>query len=187
MTTQTDDKRMIAEFLDRDMGLPVLLLNSVCENSMGNCSGVVVPDVLGLQAAMAVARIMDDFKLNGTEIRFLRRSIGMKATELAKFLDMSAETVSRWENNKELISTNAERVLRLRVYNTLKDRAPGVLEADINKIMDMTFKSVRKANGGTMAFRRALVLIDGKAVEIWMYTGIRSIVTDISADQKLSA
>ena len=37
---------------------------------------------------------------NGEAIRFMRRSAGMKATDLADLLGVTPETVSRWENGK---------------------------------------------------------------------------------------
>src|SRR6266849_2127940 len=119
------NRKVRPEFVDEQMGLPVILVESAHEAESGDASGIIIPDIPGLEAAMAVARIADEFKLNGQEIKFLRRAIGVKAADLARFLDVTPETVSRWETGKEFISTNAERVLRMRVYNTLKDKAPG--------------------------------------------------------------
>jgi len=179
MTTQNlvsdeHDRRVKPEFVDEQMGLPVVLLESVYEAQSGEVSGIIVPDLPGLEAAMAMARIMDDFKLNGREIRFLRRALGLKANELASFLDVAAETLSRWENEKEPISTNPERVLRMRVFNALRGRAPGV-KADLSTILGMKFRTVRLAGDATMAFKRLLAIKDdGSPEHIWFHEGLRT-------------
>jgi DNA-binding transcriptional regulator YiaG len=173
MTSQAD-KRVKPEFVDEQMGLPVILLDSVYEAQSGDASGVVVPDETGLEAAMAVARIMDDFKLNGHEIKFLRRAMGLKATDLADYLDVTPETLSRWENSKEPISTNTERVFRMHVYNTLRRKAPGV-KASAEAILGMKFRTIRLAGDGTMVFRRLLAVdVEGGPKEyVWLHEGFR--------------
>jgi DNA-binding transcriptional regulator YiaG len=44
---------------------------------------------------------------NGPAFRFMRRAIGMRATELAQLLDVSAETISRWETEKRGVDRGA--------------------------------------------------------------------------------
>jgi hypothetical protein len=51
--------------------------------------------------------------------------MGMQARALAEFLDVKPETLSWWENDREQIGTNPERLLRIRVFQALRDRAPG--------------------------------------------------------------
>jgi DNA-binding transcriptional regulator YiaG len=169
---QVCGRQVLREFVDEQMGLPVVLIESAREAENNGASGVIIPDLAGLEAAMAVARISDEFKLNGQEIRFLRRAIGIKAVELAKFLDVTPETVSRWENGREPISTNAERVLRMRVYNTLKGKVPGV-KCDLNSIVEMKYRVARLA-GATMVFRHVLAVTDNTAQFIWFYEGMRA-------------
>jgi DNA-binding transcriptional regulator YiaG len=181
VASEVQNRRVKPEFLDEQMGFPVVLLDSVYEAQSGDTSGKVVPDIAGLEAAMAVARIMDDFKLNGREIKFLRRAIGMKAVDLAEFLDVTAETLSRWENDRELISTNPERVLRMRVYNALRSKAPGVI-ADADTILGMKFRTLRPAGDGMMMFRRLLAMKDGGAQYVWLYEGTRITSESASAE-----
>jgi len=167
-----ETKRVRPEFVDEQMGLPVILVDSAYDADSGEASGIVIPEIENLEAAMAVARVSDVFKLNGQEIRFLRRAMGIKATDLAKFLDVTPETVSRWETSKEPISTNAERVLRMRVYNTLKCKAPGV-KCDLNTILEMKYKVARLA-GATMVFRHLLAFKEGGPAQfVWYYEGMR--------------
>jgi DNA-binding transcriptional regulator YiaG len=99
--------RILPAYVDRLMGVRALLIESAFEVEHDGTKGIVVPDVNGLQIAAAVARAIVPAKLTGKEIRFLRKAIGMRAADLARFLDVTAETMSRWENDREVINTNA--------------------------------------------------------------------------------
>src|SRR5262249_34268170 len=137
----------------------------------GDGGGIVVPDVMALEAAMAVARVTVSTKLSGEEIRFLRKALGMKAVDLAKFLDVTPETFSRWENGAIPISTNAERILRLRVVHALRLKTPGVPAKD-EDILSMSFTPIRSSTEPTtLIFKRALVLSDESSREVWCYSG----------------
>lgn len=153
------------------MGLPVVLLNAAFEAKHGDETGIVVPDVEALECAMAVARVMVPAKLAGNEIRFLRKVIGEKAVNLAKFLDVTAETFSRWENGAVPISTNPERILRLRVLHALRAKAPGVLATD-DDILSMSFSSVRASTATTtLVFERAKILNGAQPKTVWCFLG----------------
>jgi DNA-binding XRE family transcriptional regulator len=62
-----------------------------------------------LAGAEAIARGLRD----GATLKFARKALGLRAVELGELLDVSAETVSRWENGHR----EAERS----VWNTLAD------------------------------------------------------------------
>ncbi len=62
-----------------------------------------------LAGAEAMARGLRD----GATLKFVRKALGLRAIELGELLDVSAETVSRWENGHR----TAERS----VWNTLAD------------------------------------------------------------------
>jgi transcriptional regulator with XRE-family HTH domain len=79
-----------------------------------------------LIAAVAIGRSKADRKLSGQEIRFLRKALDETAKELAEHLDVTEETVSRWENDRLAISNSVERMLRLRVCKVLRQKAPAM-------------------------------------------------------------
>jgi DNA-binding XRE family transcriptional regulator len=62
-----------------------------------------------LAGAEAVARGLRD----GATFKFVRKALGLRAVELGELLDVSAETVSRWENG--------HRAAERSVWNTLAD------------------------------------------------------------------
>jgi transcriptional regulator with XRE-family HTH domain len=88
--------------------------------------GVHVPDPEGLEAAVAMTRIIRASKLSGTEFRSLRRACDLRAIELAEYLEVRPETISRWENDKEAIGPQFDKMMRFVVGSILADRAPGV-------------------------------------------------------------
>jgi len=97
----------------------------ICEKC-GTVLRTDIPDMPGLIAAVSVGRSKEPLKLNGQEIRFLRKAIGLTARELARDLDVSEETVSRWENGHLAIGNPIERILRWKVCRALEERAPAI-------------------------------------------------------------
>lgn len=55
-------------------------------------------------------------RLTAKEIRFLRKYLGFSGVDFAATLDVTPETVSRWETGKKQMSPVAERALRLMVF-----------------------------------------------------------------------
>lgn len=64
-----------------------------------------------LAGGEAIARGLRD----GATLKFVRKALGLRAAELGELLDVSAETVSRWENG--------HRAAERSVWNTLADLA----------------------------------------------------------------
>ena len=62
-----------------------------------------------LAAGEAIARGLR----GGATLKFVRKALGLRAVELGELLDVSAETVSRWENG--------HRAAERSVWNTLAD------------------------------------------------------------------
>lgn len=55
-------------------------------------------------------------RLTPQEIRLLRKYLGFSGVDFAATLDVTPETVSRWETGKKQMSPVAERALRLMVF-----------------------------------------------------------------------
>jgi len=110
-------------------GIAVLYAAILMDCPTEGCEGgtyVYVPDVPELEAALAIARIMIPVKLTGDEVRFLRNTVRLKAKEIAELVQVTPETVSRWEHGKEQVGAPYEKILRLAIGFALTDRAPGV-------------------------------------------------------------
>lgn len=163
--------KTIGTYQDELLGIEkVLLLNSVENLACPHCPGVsynLVPDIPGLIAAAAVARITISGKLTGKDIRFLRKAISLTSKELANRLGVTEEAVSRWENDKQPIGPASEKLLRLFVGFQLRDKAPGV-DFDESKIASMTISSLNHTQPVIMAFERIAMKIDKKREKAWM-------------------
>jgi DNA-binding XRE family transcriptional regulator len=136
-------------------GIHVEVIDAVSGLVCNKCGDVVradVPDRPSLLAAIAVSRCKESLKLNGDEIRFLRKSMGFTASALAQKMKVSEETISRWENSHLAISSHAERILRWRVCQVLTEQAPAIEWGD-DEILSMSIVSVR-ANPLVLSFHR---------------------------------
>lgn len=60
--------------------------------------------------------------LSGEAFRFMRKSIGLRASELAPLLDLTSETISRWEKEHRLPDRKAMMVLGALVLEQLAGR-----------------------------------------------------------------
>jgi transcriptional regulator with XRE-family HTH domain len=171
--TNNQRQRTLPRYKDKLMGIPVVLLNAAYETSYQKETGVVVPDVNALEAAIAVARVTINFKLSGSEIKCLRKAVGKKANEIADFLDMTSEHYSRLENGGTL-ATNAERIFRLRIVHSLREKAKGVVAKD-DDILNMTFVPFRSSlEPITLVFDRVNVLNEGLQ-EVWHFVGVDNV------------
>ena len=58
----------------------------------------------------------------GAAFRFMRKALGLRAVDLAELLDVSAETLSRWETEKRALDRGALAVLAACVRDALAGR-----------------------------------------------------------------
>ncbi|MBA2588853.1 MAG: helix-turn-helix domain-containing protein [Alphaproteobacteria bacterium] len=149
------------------MGYPVMLHDGVDLIDCLNCDhiAIFIPDMPGLIATVAASRLMMGEKLNGRELQLIRKSTGLKAVDLAQKLDVTPETVSRWENNKEPMRHEAERSLRLKVLNILSTRTH-VFREDYEALIALDINPIRPGKWPLMHFHRVKVRdVDKRNVE----------------------
>jgi DNA-binding transcriptional regulator YiaG len=89
---------------------------------------VEVPKLDELMASVAIARALMPVRLQGSEMKAMRKIMGFTLADLANRLDekTAVETVSRWESGQQPMGGYAEKLFRLVVCETLKDRVPGI-------------------------------------------------------------
>ncbi|MGO9083721.1 MAG: helix-turn-helix domain-containing protein [Terriglobales bacterium] len=111
----------------QEVGLKsVVLLNIVVYHC--KC-GAIVPEIpyTGiLHSCIAMSVLEKKALLSGEEIRFIRKAAGFSATGLARVLGMEKGTVSRWENSKQGIGKDADRLLRAVCFARTMERLAGV-------------------------------------------------------------
>lgn len=124
---------------------PVFIHDAVKEKHCTECGDVlghIIPMPDNLIAVAAVLRAINPLKLNGDEIRFLRKSVGLKSKEMAKRLEISSEQYSRFETGKKPITEVYEKLLRAEVclhhLESLRH-----IDVDIRGLLAMKIISVR--------------------------------------------
>jgi len=156
MTERTDrvhahgsvQRAVVEAYEEKLMGIPLILFNAIEQEKCEGCGDVLkttIPDFEGLVSAVAVTRIKHALKLDGTEIKFLRKALGVTAKKLAGDLEVTPETFSRWENGKDPIGPTSEKLLRTFVGDELSINAPAIYY-DPKEIRELRILPVRGAN-----------------------------------------
>ncbi|GAA0473280.1 hypothetical protein GCM10009096_13230 [Parasphingorhabdus litoris] len=118
-TDKQNAERILSEFVVDNLGgsFKVILVDSAicCTDDNTQKERIKIPDFDGLTIAIATLRAIHERKLSGTDVRFLRKHLGMRSKELAEHLDISPEHLSRCENGDKVLSSNSEKLLRLLV------------------------------------------------------------------------
>ncbi|OGP20042.1 MAG: hypothetical protein A2038_10535 [Deltaproteobacteria bacterium GWA2_57_13] len=91
-----------------------------------------IPSVKRLHGQIADDLINKQGPLTGEEFRFLRKGMRTSAKELAQLLGVTTVTLSRWENNKEKVGPQSDRLLRY-IYLT---RSKGLVASQVAKRLE---------------------------------------------------
>lgn len=145
------DRTVVKEYRDDLLGAPfeVIIQDVVVLEKCVSCGeeiGTSLPSLEGLVAAVAIARALHPWKLNGDELRFMRKAAGWKSAEMAAQLDVDKSTMSRWENGKgKPMGNGAEKHLRLAVCTKLGKDAP-LMGFDPRDVLGLQIQHLRSAN-----------------------------------------
>ncbi len=126
-----------------DLGFPVELQNiEVIHCEACSTDVPVIPNMDGLMVTVATAVICNPRKLNGSEVKFLRKYVGKSATEFSRFLHVDPTHLSKIENDKTDIGDRLDKLVRLLAANMspeLQNSIQGLMEVMPN-IEDGTTK-----------------------------------------------
>ena len=97
--------------------LPGTVLVGVEVSRCSNCgsSEVAIPAMDELVRVLAGTVIRKRGRLNGSEVRYLRKYLGYSSADFAKRIGSSASTVSKWENDAQPIGLHSDLLLRAMV------------------------------------------------------------------------
>src|SRR5208282_223614 len=94
----------------KESGLRDVVLLDIELIKCGKCGNVdpilfQVDDVMSL---IAVAILQKPYRLQGEELRFLRKHVDLTQEEFAKLLHVDKTTLSKWENNEDPIGIQSD-------------------------------------------------------------------------------
>ena len=101
-----------------------------------------IPNVPDLHSRIGQDLLRKKSLLNGAEIRFLRKNLGLSAKKFSKYLSVNNATLSRWENDKQELSVAHDRLIRL-VYASIK----GLSAGHTRHLIEEAFLTIRPRKG----------------------------------------
>lgn len=107
-------KRTVSDYRYTACGLQNIILKNIEIFVCPKCrqDEIVIPNIEQLHNLIATATASQPSRLLSEEIRFLRSHLGFSGVNFARAIDVSPESVSRWETGKEKMSLSLERFLR---------------------------------------------------------------------------
>lgn len=119
MTQRQEIVTVLPEYVAEHLNSPfkVVLKNSVrlISDDRGNTKKIIIPNPRGLLKQVAITRLLYPRKLSGADIKFIRKSLKIKAIELAEMLGITPEHLSRCESGERVLSPGVEKCMRLSV------------------------------------------------------------------------
>jgi DNA-binding transcriptional regulator YiaG len=114
LTIEQNGFGVLPEYTMENLGtsFKVILVDSAERIKGEHGPEISIPDYQGLIKKIAVTRAANPAKFRAGDIRFLRKTLGLKSKELAEKLDVGPEHISRCEAGDKVLSPNSEKVLR---------------------------------------------------------------------------
>lgn len=110
-----------------------------------------IKDIDGLHREIGRKLTENKKNLTGKEIRFLRQEMLLSQTSLAKLLDITEQTVHRWEKNKSEIPKPAESLIRFLYREHIHDNAGTNIRKKLEDLADLE----DAASGQNLTARRS--------------------------------
>jgi len=73
---------------------------------------IIIPRLDELMRTLAFAVISQPYRLQGEDVRFLRKYLKMTQAEFASYLEIDKTNLSKWENNDDRIGEQSDRLIR---------------------------------------------------------------------------
>jgi putative zinc finger/helix-turn-helix YgiT family protein len=118
----------------KESGLKNVTLSGIELIRCRKCGHVdpVIPRLNELHRALALAVASQPFRLQGEDVRYLRKYLGMTQETFAELLHIHKSNLSKWENNEDKIGEQSDRLIRIVVLTLgegLQKKAADVVRA----------------------------------------------------------
>jgi DNA-binding transcriptional regulator YiaG len=93
---------------------------------------IVIPHLNDLMRTLAFAVVSQPYRLQGEDVRFIRKYLNMTQAQLADLLDVHKTNLSKWENDEDKIGEQSDRLIRavaLALGEGLKERTEQVIRS----------------------------------------------------------
>jgi YgiT-type zinc finger domain-containing protein len=112
----------------RESGLDNVVLKGIEMIKCPACGNEdpVIPNLDGLLRILALAIVTHRFPLSGSEVRYLRKYLGMSGEQFARILHTDKSTLSKWETGSVNIGSKSDLLIRAVALNLgrgLRDEA----------------------------------------------------------------
>ncbi len=99
----------------RESGLANVVLQGIEIVRCKHCGNEdpIIPRVNDLIRLLTIAVIGKPHRLQGEEVRFIRKYLRMTGDEFARLLDVDKTTLSKWENNDDVVGASNDRLIRM--------------------------------------------------------------------------
>jgi putative zinc finger/helix-turn-helix YgiT family protein len=148
----------------KECGLDNVYLENI-ELRICDACGAAIPRIwriVDLHTTIARAVVLKPNLLNGAEIRFLRKHLGLKAREWAVLLRIDQATLSRWENGGQQIGPQSDALIRLLYFRFLEEKEGKLISEAVVELI----ATQNKERDTEMA---VLVNMDNPAVYSYQY------------------
>lgn len=98
---------------------------------------IFIHDIHGLHKTIGMILVSKRGLLSGKEIKFIRHTLDLSQTTLAKILGCSYQTILLWEKNKIKISKTADHLLKVIFFAYLDEERGKAIYNKINEIADL--------------------------------------------------
>lgn len=118
----------------------IYLLNGFKITKTKSIEEIFIHDIHGLHKVIGLSLITKPGLLIGNEIKFIRTTMDLSQTTLARILGLNYQSILAWEKNKTPISKTADHLLRIIFFSYLKTDGNETIYEKINEIADLDSK-----------------------------------------------
>ncbi len=110
----TEARPVRGNYRYRESGLPNVILKNVQLIRCPKCGNEdpIIPRITRVHQMIALAVLHKPHRLNGGEVRFLRKHLGMNGDEFSKMIHIDRTTLSKWENDDDPVGDQSDRLIR---------------------------------------------------------------------------
>lgn len=97
----------------KECGLPGVVLQGIEIVRCPECGDTpIIPRLNDLMHTLALAVISQPYRLQGSDVRFLRKYLRKTGEEFAQLISVDKTTLSKWENSADPVGDQSDRLIR---------------------------------------------------------------------------